>query len=229
MRRSTRTSRSTRRRPACSSCATPSPALSPRLRRRDQARGSHHHRRRQAGALQHRDGAVRAGRRSDHARPVLAEHRRSDQARRRQAGDRADAHGRRLRDQGRADHRCDHAAHQGDHRQLAVQSDRRADHRSRNGGDRRRGRGARHLGHRRLHLREADLRAGPAQPDQGAVRSDARQDRDLQRRLEGLRDDRLALRLGDRPEGNDRAVQRRPGPLDLEHQLDHAEGRRSPR
>ena len=63
-----------------------------------------------------------------------------------------------------------------------------------------------------------------AQPDQGAVRSDARQDRDLQRRVEGVRDDRLALRLGHRPEGRDRAVQRRPGPLDVEHQLDHAEG-----
>ena len=63
-----------------------------------------------------------------------------------------------------------------------------------------------------------------AQPDQGPVRSDARPDRDLQRRVEGLRDDRLALRLGDRSEGSDRAVQRRPGPLDVEHQLDHAEG-----
>ena len=59
-----------------------------------------------------------------------------------------------------ADHRRDHAAHQGDHHQFAVQSDRRADFRSRDGGDCRRGGGARHLGDRRLHLREADLRAG---------------------------------------------------------------------
>ena len=66
-------------------------------------------------------------------------------------------------------------------------------------GDRRCRGGARALDHRRRHLRKADLRRGAAQP---AVRilvdRAARSHRPLQRRVEGLRDDRLALRLGDR-------------------------------
>ena len=42
--------------------------------------------------------------------------------------------------------------------------------------------------------------------------------------LEGLRDDRLALRLGDRADGGDRRLQRAPEPRHLERLLDHAEG-----
>ena len=44
--------------------------------------------------------------------------------------------------------------------------------------------------------------------------------------VEGLRDDRLALRLDGRAGGGHRRLQRAPEPLDLERLLDHAEGRR---
>ena len=48
--------------------------------------------------------------------------------------------------------------------------------------------------------------------------------------VEGLRDDRLALRLGGRRRPRvDRRVQRAPEPLDVERLLDHAEGGRSRR
>ncbi len=43
--------------------------------------------------------------------------------------------------------------------------------------------------------------------------------------VEGVRDDRLALRLGGRPDSRRRRVQRPPEPLDVERVLDHAEGR----
>ena len=42
--------------------------------------------------------------------------------------------------------------------------------------------------------------------------------------VEGVRDDRLALRLADRSGGGDRARRRDPEPLDVERHLDHAEG-----
>ena len=44
-------------------------------------------------------------------------------------------------------------------------------------------------------------------------------------RLQGVRDDRLALRLGDRPEQGHRGVQRAAEPRDIQRLLDHAEGR----
>ena len=45
--------------------------------------------------------------------------------------------------------------------------------------------------------------------------------------VEGLRDDRLALRLDDRAEGSDRRLRRAPEPSDVERLLDHAaRGRR---
>ena len=71
--------------------------------------GVHRHRRRQAGALQHGDGAVQPGRRSHHARAVLADDSRAGEARRRQAGDRADEAGRRVRDSSGCDHRGHYA------------------------------------------------------------------------------------------------------------------------
>ena len=52
----------------------------------------------------------------------------------------------------------------------------------------------------------------------------ARSHRPLQRRVEGVRDDRLALRLGDWTGEADRRVQRRAGALDVERRVDHAEG-----
>ncbi len=109
-------------------------ALSPRLRCDCQARAGDHHGGRQAGALQQRDGPLRRGRRSHHARPVLAVDRRSGEARRRQSHRRPDAHGGRLRDSRRRDHRGDVAANQGGHRQLAVQSHGRPDLGRRDGG-----------------------------------------------------------------------------------------------
>ena len=51
-----------------------------------QETAGHRHRRRQAGAVQHRAGAVRAGRRGDHPRAVLADDSRAGQAGRRDAG-----------------------------------------------------------------------------------------------------------------------------------------------
>ncbi len=44
----------------------------------------------------------------------------------------------------------------------------------------------------------------------------------LRQRLEGLRDDRLALRLDDRAGCGHRRVQRAAEPLDVERLLDHA-------
>ncbi len=72
-------------------------SLPGRLRRRLHREPGHRHRRRQAGALQHRAVAVRTGRRSDHARAVLADDSRAGQARRRDAGVRAHARRGRLR------------------------------------------------------------------------------------------------------------------------------------
>jgi aspartate aminotransferase len=46
----------------------------------------------------------------------------------------------------------------------------------------------------------------------------------VQRGVEGLRDDRLAFRLGDRAGQRDRRLQRDPGPLDVERHVDHAKG-----
>ena len=92
------------------------------------------HRRRQAGAVQHRAGALRPRRRGHHARAGLADARRADQAGRRDAGDRAHARRGRLRAARRDDPRGDHAADARHHHQLAVQSDRRADLRGRAGG-----------------------------------------------------------------------------------------------
>ena len=102
------------------------------LRRRLHAGRGHRHRRRQAGAGQRRAGAVRPGRRGDHARAGLADDRRADQAGRGHAGDRA----RPAPSDGftltrRAVPRRDHAAHQGHRHQLAGEPDRRADHRRR--------------------------------------------------------------------------------------------------
>ena len=47
---------------------------------------------------------------------------------------------------------------------------------------------------------------------------------DLRLGVEGVRDDRLALRLADRAGGGDRRVERDAEPLDLERHVDHAEG-----
>ena len=57
------------------------------------------------------------------------------------------------------------------------------------------GREARHLGRRRPLLRAADLRQGAAQPAEGAVRRDARSDGAVRLGVEGVCDDRLAVRL----------------------------------
>ena len=151
--------------------------------------------------------AVRPRRRSDHARAGLADARRADQARRRDAGHRA-------RRTPRTASRCTPTSFlaaitprtRGDHHQLADQSDRRADRRRRIS-TRSRGscaqRGIWIL--RRSLLRAADLRPGAAQPAEGPVRHELR-DRlgALRLGVEGLRDDRLALRLGDRRRGADR-------------------------
>ena len=98
-----------------------------RLRRRLHDRRNDRHRRRQAGALQRGDGAVRPGRRSHHAHAGLADAGRADQARRRDAGHRPDARRRRLPPARRHDPRRGHAAHARHHHQLAGQPDRRAD------------------------------------------------------------------------------------------------------
>ncbi len=65
-------------------------ALQDRLRRQLRRGRVHRHRGRQAGALQHGDGAVQPGRRSHHARAVLADDSRAGEAGGCQAGDRAD-------------------------------------------------------------------------------------------------------------------------------------------
>ena len=98
--------------------------------------------------------------------------------------------------------------------------DRRGDRRR----HRRRGGEARHLDHRRSLLRAADLRGRAAQPAEGAVRSPSRPDGAGLLGVEGVRDDRLALRLDDRAEGADHGLQHHPGADDVEHHVDHAEG-----
>ena len=154
----------------------------------------------EAGALQRRDGALRGGRRGHHARARTGRRfpsRSSWPARRRSSC-------RRTPEDGFAIHAepilaAITRAHQGDRHQLAVQSDRRADLGRGAGGHRRRGRDARPVDDRRSHLREADLRRR-CRTTCRASSIDRLRDRTvhLQRRVEGLRDDRLALRLGDR-------------------------------
>ena len=92
--------------------------------------------------------------------------------------------------------------------------------------DRRRSRAARHLDPARSLLRAADLRPDAAQPARRPGRADARPHGAVRVGVEGVRDDRLALRLGARPGGARRRVQRAPEPLDVERLLDHAEGGR---
>ena len=105
--------------------------LSRRLRRRVPDQRDHHHRRRQAVALQRRHGALRAGRRSDHAHAGLADAGRADQAHRSNAGDRPHPCRGRVQPQGRRAPGGDHAEDQGHDHQLARQSHRCADLRSR--------------------------------------------------------------------------------------------------
>ena len=181
-------------------------SLPARLRRRVHGSRGHRQRRRQAGAVQHGAGAVRAGRRGHHARAVLADADRAGQARRRDAGARAHARRGRLRDPRRADSRRRHAADARHHHQLAVQSDRRADLGGRAGDDRRGSRAPRHLGRPRSLLREADLRRRAAQPAGRARDALPRPGGHLRIGVEGVRDDRLALRLDDRPGGGRRRV-----------------------
>ncbi len=69
----------------------------------------------------------------------------------------------------------------------------------RDGRHRRRGRAAWPVGDCRPDLRKADLRSRAAQPRAGPDRSDAGPDGDLRRGIEGLRHDRMALRLGNWP------------------------------
>ena len=114
---------------------------------------------------------------------------------------------------------------QGDHHQLAVQSDRRADHRSRAGEA-----GAEAAAASGIwiivDLCYEKLIYEPVPHNLPSVlfRRDARAHDRLRLGVEGVRDDRLALRLGRRPEGGDRRVQRAPEPRDVERLLDHAEG-----
>ena len=83
-----------------------------------------------------------------------------------------------------------------------------------------------HLGHRRSLLREADLRRCAAQPAASAGGDLPRAGGAVRLGVEGLRDDRLALRLADRAGGGDRRVGRDSEPLDVERHVDHAEGGR---
>ena len=139
-----------------------------------QRRRSHHHGRRQAGAVPRGDGAVRSGRRGHHAHARLADARRADQARRRDAGHRARAAEdgfaltadvpARGRDAADARHR----------HQLAGQSDRRAAVRGRSARAGARGGAARPLDRHRSLLRAADLRQRAAQPAEDLRRRDAR-------------------------------------------------------
>ena len=85
---------------------------------------------------------------------------------------------------------------------------------------------ARHLDPARSLLRQADLRPGAAQRHRRARAPLPRSRGAVRIGVEGLRDDRLALRLGGRAGGGDRRVQRDPEPLDVERLLDHAEGGR---
>src|SRR5687767_6639982 len=66
---------------------------------------------------------------------------------------------------------------------------------------------ARNLDHRRLVLRAPDLRGRAAQSAESAVRSPSRSDRPGLFGVEGVRDDRLAVRLDDRVEGADEGLQ----------------------
>ena len=173
-------------------------ALPDRLRRRVHDQRGDHHRRRQAGALQRRDVPVRAGRRGHHAHARLADAGRADQARRRHAGDRAHARGGRVPPARRADPRGDHAAHARHHHQLAGQPDRRA--------DRRRPRWPRSPTRRArgiwilldLCYEKLIYDTDAAQSAGRAGRADARSHGALRLGVEGVRDDRLALRLGGR-------------------------------
>ena len=123
-----------------------------------------------------------------------------------------------------ADRRPRHAAHQGDRPQLAGQPDRRADQRGHGGRHCRALRARRHLADRRSLLRAADLRTGAAQSRQGDHRSPSRPHGAVRLGVEGLRDDRLALRLGDRPGGVHRRLQHGAGPFDVERLVDRPEG-----
>ena len=88
-----------------------------------------------------------------------------------------------------------------------------------------RGGAARALDRHRSLLREAHLRRRAAQPAEDLRRRDARPARAVRIGVEGLRDDRLALRLDGRARRPVvQACQRAAEPLDVERQLDHAEG-----
>ena len=193
-------------------------SLPRRLRRRVQASRGHRHRRRQAGALQHGAGAVRPGRRGHHARAVLADAHRAGQAGRRDAGARADARRGRLRDPRRSRSSTRSRRAPRHHHQLAVQPDRRADLRSRAGGDRQEAARARHLGDRRSLLREADLRRRCRTTCRGVLdRALPRSGGHLRLGVEGVRDDRLALRLDARRRRRSIAAEQRdPEPRDVE-------------
>ena len=162
--------------------------------------------------------AVRRRRRGDHAHAGLADAGRADQARRRDAGDRADARARTGSAlHADADPRGDHAADARHHHQLARQSDRRADRR---GGRSRRSPTRR----RRAASGSCSISATskliydpvPHNLRRRAVATHARSHGALRLGVEGLRDDRLALRLGGRarrrssaPATRSRATRRR--------------------
>ena len=179
-------------------------SLPARLRRGIPGVRGHHLRRREAGALQHVARLVQPGRRSDHARAVLADVGRTGQAGRRDTGDRPHLARGRLRDHRRPDsgrHRSADARHSD---QLAVQSDRRADLRSGADGDRQGSGETRDLGDRRFLLREVDLRRGPAQSARRAGPVLPRLLGHLRLGVEGLCHDGMALWLVDRAGGRDR-------------------------
>ena len=67
-----------------------------------------------------------------------------------------------------------------------------------------------------------------AQPSRRPRRAHARPRGALRLGVEGLCDDRLALRLGRRPGGSHQRLQRDTEPRDVERQFDHTEERRPP-
>ena len=177
-----------------------------RVRRR--GRPGAGHQRRQAGHLRGVRRDARPRRRGARAGAVLDDVPRGDPAGRRHTGAGAGRRDPGLQGHRRAARGGPHATHQGAAVRLAVQPDGRRLHGRRDPGDRALGRGQRPVGADRRDLRAPGLRRRRDRVAARAVPLPGRQLRGRQRGRQDLRDDRLAGRLDDRPEGPGRG--RRP-------------------
>ena len=200
-------------------------ALQEHVRRRLQGQRGHRQRRRQAGALQRGNGALRRGRRGDHARAVLADAHRAGAPGRRDArciaqtsaedGFTLDAQTllNAVTPQTRAiiiNSPCNPTGALMDEHQMAMLADEVA--------------GTNIWVIVDLCYEQLIYEPIPHNLPKVLARQDARPDDPLRVGVEVVLDDRLALRLGRRPGGGDRGLQRASEPLDVERLVDLAEG-----